>query len=385
MGNKKCIACNKTRANFNLPNEKTPTHCAKCKLEGMIDIKNKKCVICNKTIPIYNLPNEKTPTHCSNCKLEGMINIKDKKCIVCNKTIPIYNLPNEKIATHCNKCKLDGMVNIVDKKCIVCNSRATFNLPCMQPAYCAKHKTKGMISEPTKKCIDENCKEQATYGLLDKLLHCETHKTDDDILLAERECIKCKTMDILDNSGLCINICSLDKRFKEIKKYEKTKENIVVEFINNSLDMTKFIEISFDKILNTEDKEQCRKHRPDIYLNNGDKIIFIEVDENQHASYISCGKTIEEKIATENRRMFSIAQPFIGKPVVFIRYNPDKYKIGNITHNDSIIKRHEILLKWINYIINMKLEQGLYVKYLYYDNFNESNLELKIIGINEIV
>ena len=77
---RKCIVCKETIPTFNLPNEKTPTHCAKCKLENMIDIKNKMCIVCKETRPYFNLPNEKTGTHCSKCKLENMINVKDKKC-----------------------------------------------------------------------------------------------------------------------------------------------------------------------------------------------------------------------------------------------------------------------------------------------------------------
>jgi hypothetical protein len=46
----------------------------------MVNIKDKKCIVCKLKIPVFNLPGQKTATHCSGCKLEGMIDIKNLKC-----------------------------------------------------------------------------------------------------------------------------------------------------------------------------------------------------------------------------------------------------------------------------------------------------------------
>ena len=83
----------------------------------MIDIKNPKCIVCKIKIPTFNLPGEKTATHCGICRLENMIDIKHPKCIVCKIKQPNFNLPGEKKATHCGICKLENMVDIKHPKC----------------------------------------------------------------------------------------------------------------------------------------------------------------------------------------------------------------------------------------------------------------------------
>ena len=84
-----------------------------------------KCIVCKEKQPNFNLPGEKTATHCSGCKLENMIDIKNPKCIVCKEKQPVFNLPGKKIATHCGKCKTTTMIDIKNKKCksIWCDTR----------------------------------------------------------------------------------------------------------------------------------------------------------------------------------------------------------------------------------------------------------------------
>jgi hypothetical protein len=48
-----------------------------------------------------------------------------------------------------------------------------------------------------------------------------------------------------------------------------------------------------------------------------EQIIIIEVDENGHNN--------EEYCACENKRIMEISQDLSHKPIVFIRFNPDKY------------------------------------------------------------
>ena len=52
-----------TQPVFGYPDDKTPTCCAKCKKDDMIDIKNKKCP-CG-TRPYFGYPDDKTATCCS--------------------------------------------------------------------------------------------------------------------------------------------------------------------------------------------------------------------------------------------------------------------------------------------------------------------------------
>ena len=58
------------------------------------------------------------------------------------------------------------------------------------------------------------------------------------------------------------------------------------------------------------------RYRPDIYYDLGDRALVIEVDENQHESY---------PVACEAKRMLEIAMT-VGVPIVFLRYNPDRFQ-----------------------------------------------------------
>jgi hypothetical protein len=58
----------------------------------------------------------------------------------------------------------------------------------------------------------------------------------------------------------------------------------------------------------------CSKRRPDMLLDCLTHSIIIEIDENQHEDY-KC----------ENKRMMEIFLDLGNRPLVVIRFNPDKY------------------------------------------------------------
>ena len=90
----------------------------------------------------------------------------------------------------------------------------------------------------------------------------------------------------------------------------------------------------------------------------------MEVDEFQHRSRDS---------DCELARTLNICQDFGGLPVCFIRYNPDGYKDKEGKKGIiSTSKRQEILIKWAKKGIREKIE-GCKVKYLFYDNYEESD------------
>jgi hypothetical protein len=95
----------------------------------------------------------------------------------------------------------------------------------------------------------------------------------------------------------------------------KTKEQNVVDNIKIA-----FPDVSWccDKKI----QDGCSKKRPDMLLDMGSHAIIVEVDENQHVNYdCSC----------ENKRLMELSQDVDHRPIVFIRFNPDKYfdKDGN--------------------------------------------------------
>lgn len=87
--------------------------------------------------------------------------------------------------------------------------------------------------------------------------------------------------------------------------------------------------------------------------------IVVENDENQHSQYPK---------ECEITRMYNIEQS-LGLRTHFIRYNPDAYKVNNITQRIPKKDRMNKLLERIEYYkLNNNFElNNLSVEYLYYD------------------
>ncbi len=89
----------------------------------------------------------------------------------------------------------------------------------------------------------------------------------------------------------------------------RTKETTVVTFLQEKFP-------NLDWRWNKTVDGGCSMRRPDL-LDMGSHILIVEVDENSHDVY---GPTCEEK------RMGEIWNDVGHRPLVFVRFNPDKYK-----------------------------------------------------------
>jgi hypothetical protein len=378
---KKCIICKLKRPNFNLDGQSNATHCGDCKEPSMVDVKHPKCVICKLKIPTFNLKEKSKATHCSDCKESSMVNVIDKKCVICKIKIPTFNLDGQSKATHCGDCKESSMIDVKSKKCIEkgCRKRAYYAQSASIPQYCANHKKIGMFSEPRKKCQIDNCVEMAIFGIT-KPEHCEKHKKEDDYNFAERECIKCKNIDILNRNGICINFCSLEEKDRLMKKYVKKHEESIGLLLKAEIDLNLTYR---DQII----EQSCSKKRPDFVYHCGTHILIIEVDEDQHKSYrcTAYGDNKEGRIKGEQIRMFEIAQSFDGLPVIFLRYNPDNFKLDGKIQKYPTSKRHDLLIKWVRMCIRSKYSKGFTVKYLFYDDFKESDGDFQEINVKDVL
>jgi hypothetical protein len=110
--------------------------------------------------------------------------------------------------------------------------------------------------------------------------------------------------------GYCLRCYIYTFPDKPVSRNYKTKEFAVVEYIKRV----------FANLDWTADKRVvggCSKRRPDISVDLGYQILIIEIDENQHTLYdCSC----------ENKRIMELSRDYGHRPIVFIRFNPDKYK-----------------------------------------------------------
>ena len=240
-----------------------------------------------KKRPCFNFDGETKGVYCFNHKLDGMVNVIHKRCIhdECKKH-PCFNTDGETKGLYCSNHKLDGMINVIDKHCKSdeCKKRPHFNTDGeTKGVYCFNHKLDGMIDVINKHCKSDWCKIRVSEKYDGYCLFCFMNLFPD----------------------------------KPVSRNYKTKEYSVVDFVKNTFPEMKW---TADKIISGG----CSKRRPDLLLDLGNQVIIIEIDENQHTDYdCSC----------ENKRLMELSQDVGHTPIVFIRFNPDDYKLNgkNIT------------------------------------------------------
>lgn len=361
---KKCIICQKVSASYNYEG-KSPMYCASlnCRKQDMVDVRTgKKCAKCQKyKICSYNYPGQ-PKIFCGDCKLEGMINQnKHRLCIKCNKNRARYNYIGLK-PKYCRslECRTKDMINVTTSKCY-CGIEASIGYPQTKVSHCASHKLPGMIFEPNRRCKhqvigEDKCKEYAIYGYGTHIA-CEKHKKDDMINFVEKQCSSCGLIQVLSEDSNKCKAC--DTVFKD--KVNKVKEMEVKNF----LDSNHYNYISHDKKIPYTDLLS----RPDFLFYGKDEKYFVilEVDEYQHE--------YKEQMC-ERIRMINISQ-VLGKPTIFIRYNPDRFTVDNEVHNLSQGKRRIVLSKWLNKLLNLDF-LDVYCNYgflsyikLFYDEYDE--------------
>ncbi len=325
--------CKTNRPMYGYENDERAEYCILCKKNDMINIKTKKCP-CKKR-PYFGYENDVEPTCCNSCKKNGMIDIVHKLCQCGSGKRPTFAEKNSKTLICCSDCKRDNMISLYATLC-ACGKNASFGLEKQKATHCLSCKTDGMFDVKHKMCKTE---------------HCETRVGNK----AHRGyCAYCYANEF-PNSPLVRNF--------------KTKERLVVDFIKS---IFKDYSWKFDKII----QDACSKRRPDIFLDLGYMIIIIEIDENQHRQY--------ENIC-ENKRVMEISKDTGHRPIVFIRFNPDKYKDKNnknipscfsvtkttgalkVTNDNKWNERLNKLKDTVQYWIDNKTEKTVEVVELFYD------------------
>ena len=123
----------------------------------------------------------------------------------------------------------------------------------------------------------------------------------------------------------------------EIPRKYKLKEHHLREELRKEFPDTKLI---FDKAVDGG----CSKKRPDVRIECLTHTVIIECDENQHKGY-NC----------ETKRTMELFQDLGNRPLVMIRFNPDKYgenggcfkntKTGIVSLNKKEWNKRMIVLK----------------------------------------
>jgi hypothetical protein len=234
-----------------------------------------------------------------------------------------------------------------------------------------------MVNVKSKTCIEPNCKKIPIYNIGGKTngIYCAKHKKDNMVDVKSKICKTplCSIIVKDKYNGYC-SFCFVHM-FPDTPttKNYKTKEKTVAEYITKTFPQYTWIT---DKKI----QDGCSKRRPDLLLDMGEQILIIEIDENQHIDYdCSC----------ENKRLMEISQDLGHRPIIFIRFNPDEYYIGETKiqscwgydkkgicklkpkYIDEWNERLTILKQQIEYWSNPINKTGkiLEVIQLYFDNF----------------
>lgn len=115
----------------------------------------------------------------------------------------------------------------------------------------------------------------------------------------------------------------------------------------------------------------------DIFYDTPTHCVIVEIDENQHKSY-------EDKC--ECSRINEIVNGIGGKPVIFIRYNPDKIKHKGNNLEISLEERLALLLEVVHGEISKEYYQfQVKIYQLFYDDDYDQYYRVKEEDVTSIV
>jgi hypothetical protein len=315
--NKDCIK----QATFGLRGTKKAKYCKnhipEKDKDNYINTKNRLCEECELR-PNFGKEGEK-PVHCKEHKKEDEINLNSKRCLKC-KLLATYGEKNTKKPLYCLEHKEKNHVNVIAKLCEKCGeTRALYNYPGLSPKYCQTDATSRMVIFPLtrQKEPDVNCRE------CDTVIHYN-----------EDFCKECKT------------------EVKEKPKRRVKEKEDRVEFLLKSND----IQYIRDCIIGKS------KKRPDYLIYTDWGVLILEVDEFQHRKKVYTEKELE--------RMRQIYLDCLCENVLFVRYNPDKYKTKREYYLECVKKERFLIDTIDKYIYQKQPEYPLSNIYLFYDNFN---------------
>lgn len=304
----KCIMCHAVQAVYGMPGEKA-TRCATCKDEHMVDVYSKKCIVCKNVRASFGVLGG-TATHCRAHATSDMKSV-NLMCIVCKNVQPNYGFPGER-PTHCGKCKIDGMGDVVNTMCVSCKiKRPSYGFPGGRASHCAPHAINGMIDLVSKMCCVCR-KKNATYGYSDDpRTHCASCAIS-GMTDCSPKCHRCNTVRATKAKykGYCCRCFIYEFPDHKLSRGYNVKEFETVKFVKELMAVHPHYSVTYNRKVGTSGR------RPDVFIDCDGHVIVIEVDENQHETY-DC--------TCENKRTMQISKDIGHRPLIFIRFNPDKY------------------------------------------------------------
>ena len=349
-----CRDCDKSPS-FGLEMGK-PIYCATHKLPVMWNVVSLMCEFGEcRTVPSFGIDR---PRYCSIHKTDDMTNFHMKRCKTseCQRAA-LYALVGNKPEL-CSTHATTGMIDVVNQRCsdADCSTFASYGFPAQSRTACAQHKVVGMIMLQNSKCVKAGCGNPATHGI-GNAKWCEVHALPTHQNLVERKCTSCGLLNILDADNKCVS-CGTSYTAAEKITLQKQKEVKAVLDADPDLNKYEF----YDQRIRVEQDVLCTTtHKPDFAWDQVTHLVVLEVDESQHRG---------PNYQCEKKRMRALAEDSM-RPVVFVRFNPDMYKINGVVQRSGYCERYSQLKKWLMYVFEPENVKGVIdVIYLYYNDFN---------------
>lgn len=264
-----------------------------------------------------------TPLWCIECRSENSVLVKGIQCSECPRAAR-YNLPTEKSPVVCRMHKSKAMLDVVASygRCTIkdCPKQARFNFPGDKASFCKLHKQPGMRDVITRRCRTEGCEVLPSYGVPGGLiLHCQEHHEPGEEYLATGKCEFCPKQPSLGFPGGRATRCAdhreegmlsvYSKPVVGSDKYKRVKENYFRQWAADSL-------VDIPHTINQRIPGGTSRKIPDIFIDRISHVIIVELDEHQHVNY---------PIEKELRRINELSGDVRGRPIVFLRINPDDF------------------------------------------------------------
>lgn len=276
------------------------------------------------------------PTHCSVHRKEGMRNVVVRGCEVHGcEARPLYGRPqNERgsIPARCHAHREEGMVDVVSKLCDFeeedgsrCSKHPVYGVENGRPTRCRDHAMDGMTNVKHKRCEQAGCNTFAFFGRAsgERPSACERHAIPGMVNVRAKTCVTCSAASSYnpDFEGRCFRCFVYAFPESALVRNFRTKEGATIAFLRERF--AKSLDMREDKRM----LDGCSNYRPDIVFDLGDRVLVVEIDEEQHRGYDG---------TCENRRTMSLFQDANGRecggrPLIIVRFNPDGYAMGK-TH-----------------------------------------------------
>lgn len=353
-----------------------PVHCRTHKNKEEINVVKGFCKErnCKKKPTFGNV--SKKPLYCIEHKKDDMFNVMKQTCKYLGCTIqPTFGLTWNK-PIYCKNHKNENLRNVISKRCIneSCDLQPCYGYEWKKPISCFNHKLQDMKNINNLKCKNEDCSKSASFGEeWMKPLRCAKHRIITDRNVTHKSC-KSELCDTIGNSkykGYCLRCFIHIYPNENVSRQFKVKERYVIDYIKQQFSNENII---VDKIVDGG----CSRKRPDIFIDKFTHVVIIECDENQHQQhYYSC----------DNKRLMELFQDFGFRPLVVIRFNPDKYidnmnkkhqscfSIHNkfdvpIVESNELKRRLEKLGNLTKFSLGCVPEKEITTHYMFYDNYN---------------